>query len=73
MIGTEFRAIQGAYDRWFVFKSHGLFSDVWACYPVERYMGKGEITQSFVQYFDTDFIKKNEIINKTMNYNNTLS
>ncbi|NBU81798.1 MAG: hypothetical protein EBS55_09145 [Flavobacteriaceae bacterium] len=72
MIGTEFRAISGIDDRWFVFKSHGIFSNVWACYPVEKFMKNGQIKESFVQHFSTDFIKQNEIINKTTNYDTYL-
>lgn len=61
MIGSKFKANVGNDYEWFVFKSHGLFSDVWGCYPVKRFDKDKTIKDSFIQFFDTDFIKKNEI------------
>ena len=61
MIGTKFTAHSGNDHEWFAFKSHGLFSDTWYCYPVKRYKEGEPLKESFIQCFDTEFIKKNEI------------
>jgi hypothetical protein len=61
MIGTKFKAQSGTDYEWFVFKSHGLFSDTWYCYPIARYQKDQMIKDNFIQCFSTDFIKQNEI------------
>ena len=64
MIGSKFKADSGVDHEWFVFKSHGLFSDVWYCYPTKRYEKDKVMKDSFIQCFDTQFIKQNEIHEK---------
>lgn len=61
MIGSKFKAQSGTDHEWFVFKSHGMFSDVWYCYPIKRYEKDKTMKESFIQCFTTEFIKKNEI------------
>lgn len=61
MLGTKFKAHVGTDHEWFVFKSHGMFSDTWYCYPLQRYQKEEKIKENFVQCFSTDFIKQNEI------------
>lgn len=61
MLGSKFKAIVGTDHEWFVFKSHKMFSDVWHCYPIKRYQKDQPMKENFIQHFDTDFIKKNEI------------
>jgi hypothetical protein len=67
MIGTKFKAQSGNDYEWFVFKSHGLFTDVWHCYPIKRWDKDNQIKESFVQCFDTAFIKQNEIYEQEEN------
>lgn len=62
MIGATFKAISGNVKEWTVIGSHGLFTDVWKCYPADK-VKSGEVKDSIVQHFSTDFIKQNEIIN----------
>lgn len=61
MIGATFKAISGNITEWTVIGSHGLFTDVWKCYPANK-IKDGEVKESLVQHFSTDFIKENEII-----------
>ena len=61
MIGSKFIAHVGTDHEWFAFKSHGLFSDVWYCYPIKKYEKDQNMKESLIQCFDTEFIKKNEI------------
>lgn len=60
MIGTKFKAINGNDTEWVVIASHGLFTNVWKCYPATKI--KSEIKHNLIQHFSTDFIKLNEII-----------
>ena len=64
MIGSKFKADSGVDHEWFVFKSHGLFSDVWYCYPTKRYEKDKVMKDNFIQCFDTQFIKQNKIYEK---------
>ncbi len=60
MIGASFKAISGNVTEWTVIGSHGLFTDTWKCYPADK-IKSGEVKESLVQYFSTDFIKESEI------------
>lgn len=60
MIGSTFEAISGGTTEWVVIGSHGMFTDTWKCYPVDK-VKSGEIKESLIQYFSTDFIKEKEI------------
>jgi len=61
MIGTSFKATSGNITEWTVIESHGMFTDSWKCYPADK-VKSGEVKESLVQYFSTDFIKKNELV-----------
>jgi NTP pyrophosphatase (non-canonical NTP hydrolase) len=68
MLKTRFTAHSGTDHEWFVFKPHGLFPDVWYCYPIKRYLKNPVIKESFIQCFDTDFITKRKIEMTFKNY-----
>ena len=61
MIGSKFIAHSGNISNWVVIGSHGLFSGVWKCYPVDKLGNGKQVKESLIQCFDTDFIKSNEI------------
>ena len=65
MIGSKFTAQVGTDHEWFVFKPHGLFPDVWYCYPIKRYEKEPVYKENFIQCFSTEFINKR-------NYGNNL-
>lgn len=62
MIGSTFKATSGNIKEWVVIQSHGMFTDVWKCYPADK-IKAGEVKESLIQCFSSDFIKENEIIN----------
>ena len=61
MLGSKFVAQVGNIRHWMVIGSHVLFSGVWKCYPFDKLVSGEQVKESLVQFFDTDFIKNNEI------------